>query len=675
MADERRQEGLVTTRQVAVVVVHGVGETTPGYAVNELVDTIERQFPGEFLAKRHSEVHPMSGEPLFAGDRPDSFPATVRSAHLPRTGESVRFYELYWADRTRTLPGRLNAFLGTFRIIFESHQFIDAMLPKDGGPLTRALRRLLLVAAALLRGPIAALNICLIAIALALYFGAPLLRDGSGQALALEPGQMIAVVAVVMAAVAAGALVFLWRRWRRHNTEWNDVYVATLLGALFVVGFAWLLNTFPHVELIAGKLKPEPTVPTNPVCLFVDRFFYVSQLLWAVWGIVMVAALAVLGLLMGGRSRAEASRGAAEAAIGVVAIQSALWIAVICIFAVPMLREANLRNIEVCSLDRLYFFFAGAAVWSLIVAGTAAGIYWWRWLVARVPAMSLEYRARLTPRMLFGGPIVFAIIVGVVANLIIFYVQFLEQFGQANKLLNHLSTAFLSQETMETFVKWVTSQRERFFTTMSAVAGAAGLLLAGGFTTALHIARDLSDPHSSPRLGYSHYLLPPRLRGHLPPRPRRERLRTRLNTVAQELVCSEGFDDVVFVVHSQGSVIAYDFLASGGGVCERLLSARPHLVTFGSPLGHLYQFYFKEYASLHASIAALRPRLASWANLYRVDDYVGREIADPDGFVQNIVMPAGGHIDYWKERKLAEAVLERIRTPGGAGAPAAGQAA
>ena len=54
--------------------------------------------------------------------------ASARSARLPGTGERVRFYELYWADRARTLPGRLNAFLGTFRIIFESHQFIDAML-------------------------------------------------------------------------------------------------------------------------------------------------------------------------------------------------------------------------------------------------------------------------------------------------------------------------------------------------------------------------------------------------------------------------------------------------------------------------------------------------------------------------------------------------------------------
>ena len=387
--------------------------------------------------------------------------------------------------------------------------------------MTRALRRLLLIAAALLRGPIAALNICLIAIALTLYFGAPLLRGGSEQALAIQPEQTIAVVVVVMAVVAAGALFSFWRRWRRHHTEWNNVYVAIFLGALFVVGFAWLLKTYPDVELIAGKNRG----PQDSVCFYIDRFFYISQVLWAVWGVVMVAALAMLGLLIARRSQQEASRGAAEAAIGVVAIQSALWVAVICIFALPMLREADLQKVEVCKLDRLYFSFAGAAIWSLIVGGTAAGIYLWRWLIARAPMMSLERRARMTPRMLFGGPIILAIIVGVVANLIVFYIQFLDHFGGANLLLERVSAAFLSAEDMKRFLDLVTSQRERFFVAMSALAAAAGLLMAGGFTTAIHIARDLIDHQYSPRLGYSYYLLLPGLRGNLPHRPRRLRLR------------------------------------------------------------------------------------------------------------------------------------------------------
>jgi hypothetical protein len=275
--------------------------------------------------------------------------------------------------------------------------------------------------------------------------------------------------------------------------------------------------------------------------------------------------------------------------------------------------------------------------------------------------------------MLFGGPIIFAVVAGVVVSLLIFYAQLLEQFGEANRVL--VWAKRVSPGALTGLNDLVARNQSLFIGGISALAVGASMLMAWGFNTAIHIARDLIDHQYSPRLGYSYHLLPPRLRGKLPHRPRRERLRARLNALSDQLVCEEGFDDVVFVVHSQGSVIAYDFLTSGRGACERMLAARPHLVTFGSPLGHLYQFYFKEYSALHAGIGELRPKLASWVNLYRVDDYVGRDIRDPDGFVQNIVMPAGGHIDYWKEKELAEAVIERIRTPGGTVASARGQTA
>ena len=669
MADEDGPKGAqVTERRVAVVVVHGVGETTPGYALNELVDTMQREFPGELQADRHSELHPMSAPALYAGGEADAFPAFARTAEMIKTGERVRFYELYWADLTRVMPGRLNAFLGSFRIIFESHQFIDAMLPKSGGPLTKLLRRLLLIAAAILRGPIAALNICLIAIALVVYFSAALLRDGQSAELKVEPDQMIAIVFVVMAVVAAAALFFYWRRWRQHHTEWNDVYIATFFSALFVAGWTWLIKLYPTVDVIAGKAFGKK----GQVCGYVDRFFYITQSLWAVWGVAMVAAILVLGVLVVRRSKREASRGAAEAAVGIVAIQSALWISLICIFALPMLRQAELQKIGVCSLENLFFFFAGAAVWSLGVGLVALVIYASRWLLARAPGLSLERKARLTPRMLFGGPIIFMIIAGVAVNVAIFFVQFLELFGQSNMLLQQLSGAPAPPETKSWFQQLIDDNRPKFYAATSGIAAAAGLLMAGGFTTAIHIARDLIDHQYSPKLGYSYYFLP--LRGRrVPARPRRLRLRERLNVVSRELICSEGFDDVVFVVHSQGSVIAYDYLRTGGTECEQLLCAQPHLVTFGSPLGHLYQFYFNEYGALPSDLDTLRPRLSSWTNLFRVDDYVGREISSDTkskvgGFVRNVVMHAGGHIDYWKERDLAEVVLDRIRTPGSGGA-------
>jgi hypothetical protein len=660
MADE--QSPTRAARRIAVVIVHGVGEATPGYAINELVDTMQREFPSELQADRHSELHPLSAPPLQPGGEPDPFPAFARTAHIVETGERVRFYELYWADLTRVLPGRLNAFLGAFRIIFESHQFIDAILPKDGGPLTRLLRRLLLVAAATLRGPIAALNICLIAIALVFYFAAALFREGPTGEIDVTPDQMIAIVLSVMAVVALVALVFYWRRWWHHHTEWNDVYIATFVGAFFVGGLTLLIKAYPRVSWIAGK----DFADKGPVCGYVDRFFYITQSLWVFWGVLMLVALGTLGVLAVRRSEREARAGAAEAAVGIVAIQSALWIALICIFALPLVRQATLQGMKICSLDRLFFFFAGAAAWSVVVGGVALAIYGSRWLLARAPLLSLERKARLTPRMLFGQPIIFAIIVGIAVNVLLLFGQFLDLFGKTNVMLDQLSSTLGFQGKGTWLQQTFEAHRSKFYAATSALAAGAGLLMAGGFTTAIHIARDLIDHQYNPKLGYSYYLLPRRGRRGVSNRPRRLRLRERLNELSREVICREAFDDVVFVVHSQGSLIAYDYLWAGGIECERLLGARPHLVTFGSPLTHLYEFYFREYSALKSGIEALRPRLASWTNLYRVDDYVGREIADGTGtFIRNTVMPAGGHIDYWKEPTLARVVFDRIRTPGG----------
>jgi len=60
-----------------------------------------------------------------------------------------------------------------------------------------------------------------------------------------------------------------------------------------------------------------------------------------------------------------------------------------------------------------------------------------------------------------------------------------------------------------------------------------------------------------------------------PDKPRSARVAGRLETLARELISKDGFDDLVFIVHSQGSLIAYDFLRGGGRQCEELSTNRP----------------------------------------------------------------------------------------------------
>lgn len=127
-----------------------------------------------------------------------------------------------------------------------------------------------------------------------------------------------------------------------------------------------------------------------------------------------------------------------------------------------------------------------------------------------------------------------------------------------------------------------------------------------------------------------------------------------------------GYDAIVIVAHSQGSVIAADGL--------RLRNPCPlgvHLLTMGSPLRQIYGLRFPDRYGWARSeqaweeSAANPPAdlgLASWTNLYHSGDYVGRSLWHPQAAADDDLygnspfeatnraercLGAGGHNTYW----------------------------
>ncbi len=130
----------------------------------------------------------------------------------------------------------------------------------------------------------------------------------------------------------------------------------------------------------------------------------------------------------------------------------------------------------------------------------------------------------------------------------------------------------------------------------------------------------------------------------------------------ESFVKTQGYDGVIFLAHSQGSVLVYDYLRDNGPTYSELGDAAPALLTFGSPLGTIYQKYFHEYAASQPVPHGFAARLKCWINLYRVDDYIGGRVIAPSGLrVDNHVMGPGGHTGYWTEPDVAEA-LDAILT-------------
>ena len=131
---------------------------------------------------------------------------------------------------------------------------------------------------------------------------------------------------------------------------------------------------------------------------------------------------------------------------------------------------------------------------------------------------------------------------------------------------------------------------------------------------------------------------------------------------------------LLIVAHSQGTVIVVDAFTrdlwrKGTKICPALMHrvSSMTILTFGSPLTHIYQHYFPEdYGSFSGTALS---KLADdarvkWLNIYRADDFVGTIIAGPsDTFPRNVPMKEGGHFCYW-EREVLGAPEICVHLPG-----------
>jgi hypothetical protein len=153
----------------------------------------------------------------------------------------------------------------------------------------------------------------------------------------------------------------------------------------------------------------------------------------------------------------------------------------------------------------------------------------------------------------------------------------------------------------------------------------------------------------------------------------RVRMFERTHAVLQHLGAAAGgpsYDAVVFVAHSQGTVIVADYLRLARHRGWQAGTALPvHLMTMGSPLRQLYERCFPAlYAWVGREPLADRLeelQLASWTNLFRSGDYIGRALGFAlDGEVMREgCIGIGAHTHYWDETAPAvgEALDRRLQ--------------
>ncbi|MGL4489092.1 MAG: hypothetical protein ACRCU5_06570 [Rhizobiaceae bacterium] len=135
---------------------------------------------------------------------------------------------------------------------------------------------------------------------------------------------------------------------------------------------------------------------------------------------------------------------------------------------------------------------------------------------------------------------------------------------------------------------------------------------------------------------------------------RRDRIKSRLDVLATQLIRDERPDRLFIVSHSQGTVVAIDVLNTEGA---RWLSMMPEggkifLATMGSPYTHVHNRYFPSAFAPVDELKNLAPVkgdgiLTDWINIFRIDDFVGTHI-DPTGkWPREFAVPPNGHTLYW----------------------------
>ena len=665
--------------RVGVVFIHGVGETEPGWINEYVVERLVENRSGLDF-DNHSEVYPLP-------DKGSSDPKKTFTVYARRcrdgAGHRVTMLELFWSDLSRIGHSAAASTLAAVRLFYEAPRVIgSASLFGTSLGFSGLVGRLTLAANWLVRWPISGTNatalVCaavLLILVLASRFG-PTMAWFEG----IDPFWPLLATLVVLAALG------LWfgKRLADRDIALADLSFSTSLFAAVFLGI--LLWSRHHYGPLGMGLADGSVV-------YLWAASNIIMPLWIVWtvftvlGILLFGLLAVLRLLRLASPRlAPLSR--TGAALGLSTIQGMIWkivMSFLWILVMGSLTTQALSDPDGClpavikycrGLNRLNIRLGVVTVVNLTMAFALILVFMLlvqiRSLLRRTFDRSLRDLERELPRLVVSEWIVAAMFAFTLFNAYNFYgvrvADYANQYFGVSYALPYSLYDWLEGKGFQEIVRY-----------MAGGAGLAALLaylrILGSVRDAsrgvLHIARDLVDHHYEATTMMPKGLA--RAPGETPDQhPRRARIQRRLGELMARIAQTEHFDRVIFVSHSQGTVILHDYLCSAQAAQDLGSTRRIDVITLASPLTYLYKHYFPAYDGVPGPAAALRAKLASWTNMWRIDDPIGNRVEIlEDGFVTNATLPAGGHVDYWREKEVCDVILRLIRA---GSAPAAATA-
>ena len=468
---------------------------------------------------------------------------------------------------------------------------------------------------------------------------------------------------------------------RKSDITWYDSLLWLAVVTLGLSGLdrsGLLAEALPHVPGLNFEWA-DPTdcrQPDTYGACYIGGLYRVIIWGWRLYGIILIIALlALAGRAAMRRGRPwDLSLAPIAASITMVIIQFMMWTTIVVTLLYSMLNRAEVNGdlmgarsgildilqqkrvdkdsaafkffqfpeMKLDWIERFKFVYAMTVLAVILATFVALLLVRQRRKQARTAGADKQAAARNMPRVLF-SPVLMGTLITVFLGLVglILFQWWFDGFKEFEKA------------------------RKAFLPFAAVFALILPIIIGNRFSNVVHIARDMIDHQYNLRIESMSWFFPWLFRNQ-PVLQRRSKIQARLVRVVDSLLKEKKFDDLIFVAHSQGSVIAFDYLRNLKDRESALKGARIQVFTFGSPLGHVFQKYFHEYAPADPMWRSVAGRVDRWINLYRIDDPIGADIQlsageaillRDGGAIENIAMPElGGHQKYWTDMYLAAAL-------------------
>ena len=643
------------SQNIAIVLVHGVGDTKPTKTVDAFLSTAHVTDP---LINPSDEVGMrwLSDEAHSTAKRQHRafFPVALRYAS--RKGDkspNLNFViaEVYWGDLSAIKDGRLNLCLGLIELVF-TLRFVAYWAPASGDRSSKAMRFCVYVAnwilCVLIAG--AATHACVLV--------ATLLWSSSMKDVVkfTKPPQSFWSGVGAVLSIVSGLVLLIMHQRRIPSRAWGWYY-----GFLLICGFIGVI-------LVGSGISDTQEL----IRLAIETF----QRLFIFFGVFAFLALLCACRLWRANPKL---REAAEAGVACLYLQiamSTIFLVLGVLIAIAGFVSPDDRS-KLLPLNELWMPFALEVGFALVFFVIYFGLYLYRgwWFIQNCESAEKDYKEVLkAPRLIVNRGAIYVLIgFSLVVSCLCLGITWPEWFPWIP------FARLLKENDVWAFC-------------IVALSAPCGTIIVALFSRelsgVLHVLLDIVNYfyHTNESIVSVVESDGMNSKG---PRTNSVALKYEIRTRVQNrfkkasgllLSLKESYDSVIVIAHSQGTIIAIDALRtclecdSGEDkkIADHLTGRKLRLVTLGSPFTNLYQHYFptqypyldrehwRKLIDLLAPVTSeIDERSRPWLNIYRIDDYVGTAI--DHARIRNNGMPRGGHLNYWTDPDVVAKIIESLK--------------